>query len=53
MGGEVNAEVTPEYEEISLHEAKDIYLTDNAAYRLHDTSLVFCCLLLCFLHVVL
>ena len=32
VGGEVSSGVTPEYEEISLHEAKDIHLTDNAAY---------------------
>ena len=32
VGGEVGAVVIPEYEEISLHEAKDIHLTDNAAY---------------------
>ena len=31
-GGEVSAGVTPEYEEISLHEVKDIHLTDNDAY---------------------
>ena len=32
VDGEVSAGETPEYEEISLHEAKDIHLTDNAAY---------------------
>ena len=32
VGGEVSTGVIPEYEEISLHEAKDIHLTDNAAY---------------------
>ena len=32
VDGEVGAGVIAEYEEISLHEAKDIHLTDNAAY---------------------
>ena len=32
VGGEVIAGVIPEYEEISLHEAKDIHITENAAY---------------------
>jgi hypothetical protein len=32
VGGEASAVVDPEYEEISLHEATNVYLTDNAAY---------------------
>jgi hypothetical protein len=32
VGGDVSAVVVPEYEEISLHEAKNIHLTENAAY---------------------
>jgi hypothetical protein len=32
VGGDICPVVVPEYEEISLHEAKNIHLTDNAAY---------------------
>ena len=54
VGGEVSAGVTPEYEEISLHEAKDIHLTGNAAYNMDARlyiNLVFCCC--CCFHVVM